>query len=1135
MRVKTFILFYIFLFSTGSVFSQRQYALNSVLVSGDWYKIAINKEGVYKIDIPFLSGLGINISQINSSTIALYGNGGAMIPEANAEPRKDDLYENAIEVFDGGDGIFNGNDYLIFYAPGPQRWEYNTTEGKFHHKKNLLNDTCFYFLSIRSNGKRIPSNTVLNNPNVIVENYDDRIFYENDSNNILNSGKQWVGEEFTTLKNRITFNHAMQGLIVSQPIKLSTKLIGRSISSSTNYTLTANSQNILNVSINPVTGNLIDNFVESAIASADFYTNSSDLVLNYTYQSTSNTSQGWLDWYELQYRKSLSFINNGHFGFRDTRTIGINNIAQFKVNNANQNTIVWDVSNHLEPRNTNGLYLNNQYVFTNSASELKEYYAFDKTRCPSPISIGKIVNQNYHQVSPIDYVIITPSVFKSDAERLAAFHRTKNQLTVFVAETEKLYNEFGGGNKSAAAIRDFIKMYYDKSISSSSNRLKYILLFGIGNYDTKQRNSNKINHIPCFESDNSVNTILSYTTDDFYGLLSDNDDINQIQNQDSLCVSVGRLPVTNALEAARVVDKIIRYGNSQSLGSWRNELFFVADDRDANLFFNATEELADTLKSNNPVFNVNKLYVDAFPLKREFNAVTSPSVNRFIGDELFSGKLIFNYSGHGNFQQLSAYSILNNDVVRTLNNSDKLPLFITATCDFLPYDDPGKSSIGTYMIQGSKNGAIALMTTPRLMFAGSNELINENILKSIFDKKPSGERYTLGESFLNAKNNTNGNSSDRINHRKFSLIGDPALKLAFPKYTLSIDSINNSPIRNGDTILSGRQYIIKGLVKNNVGALMTDFNGIVQLKIFDKPKAVNTLANDPGSIAATFLQQTDLIYNGRAEVKNGRFLATVFISKDIINPIGKIKMSVYADNGIEDANGFDTSFYIEANQGNILNDNTGPEVKLYLDDYNFKNGGIVGDRPLLLVRLKDSSGVNTVNNGLIDHNIKAVIDGDELNPIILNSFYQTEINTYRAGSIVYQLPIFTKGAHTIKLIAWDNTGNKGTASINFNVLEDNSFHIHNLMNYPNPVNDKTIISFQLMEPYDKLDISVNLYNQEGRLMHVQKSTIASSQRSIEIPIQLDFNKLPSGVYFYRVIISNQKGEVANRSQKLLKL
>lgn len=1115
--------------------AQRQYASSSVLSTGDWYKVAILKEGIYKIDASFISSLGFQQNQIASTDIKLFGNGGKILSYNNAISRLDDLVENAIEVHDGGDGIFNDNDFFLFYAPGPDSWKFNVIDSSFNHEKNLINDTCYYFITISNSGKRIQTNNNALVPNCVVNSFDERLFHEIDKINLLKSGKHWLGEQFNNTQQSHSFNYSLTHIQSSSPLKLKFNLLARSIGTPSRFDISANGQFLQNVVINAVSGNLIDNYAESQYAESKILSPASNFNLTLTFNPATNISEGWLDWFEIQYRKKLHAGDGSPFSFRDFSSVGNNSVAQFIIDGASSRTEVWDISNFIEPIKLNSNFSNNQLTFINDASILREYIVFDHQKCLQPLKIGKLKNQNLHQYRFADYIIITPKIFIDQANRLAQFHQSKNNLMVQVVETEQIYNEFGGGNSSAASIRDYIKFCYDKVDSNQNRSLKYVLLFGIGNYDTKGRTNTTVNHIPCFESENALNPILSYTSDDFFALLSDTDNINDNNQTNELKIAVGRLPVLNSQEANMVVDKIIHYQSNETLGAWRNDILLVADDKDANIFFNTSEQLADTISNTNTRLIINKVYVDAYPLKSVYNNTNSPQVNQSIIDQLFAGKLIVNYSGHGNYQQLSSYSIFGKQEANQLNNANKLPFFITSTCDFIPFDDPSKPSLGSYLLAGNRNGAIGLVTTPRIVFAEGNQIVNNTFIKNILKMDSAGNHFTIGECLRITKNEINQSLSDKVNTRKISLIGDPALKITFPYYNIQIDSINQRLISNGDTIYAGNEYIVSGKIKNQAGEIIPNFNGTVTAKVFDKPKKTSTLGNDPTSIATNYFQQEDLIYSGKSTVNNGMFTFSFYTTHSIEGQPAKGKISLYAENGYTDASGFDTSFYISSN--NLINNNdvVGPEIKLFIDDYQFKNGNTVGDRGILLVKLSDQSGINTINNGIRDHDIKLIIDGDEGNPIVLNSFYECALNTFKIGGIIYQLPSLTKGEHTLKLTAWDNVGNNSTSTLNFNIIENNQIQIYNLINYPNPVRHNTNISFQLNEPARLLKIYINFYSLDGKLIAQTKKDLTNTNRFIDFPCNVNFRRLSSGVYFYRLRIVNEKGEEGMASQKMIKL
>jgi hypothetical protein len=412
--------------------------------------------------------------------------------------------------------------------------------------------------------------------------------------------------------------------------------------------------------------------------------------------------------------------------------------------------------------------------------------------------------------------------------------------------------------------------------------------------------------------------------------------------------------------------------------------------------------------------------------------------------------------------------------------------------------------------------------------------VNNTFIKNILKRDSAGNHITIGECLRITKNDINQSLSDKVNTRKISLIGDPALKIAFPYYNIQIDSMNQRLISNGDTIYAGNEYTVSGIIKNQAGEVIPNFNGTVTAKVFDKPKKNNTLGNDPTSIATNYFQQENLIYSGKSTVNNGKFTFSFYTTYSIEGQPAKGKISLYAENGNTDASGFDTSFYISTNNPINNNDVVGPEINLFIDDYQFKNGNTVGDRGILLVKLSDHSGINTINNGIMDHDIKLIIDGDEENPIVLNSFYECALNTFKNGGIIYQLPSLTKGEHTLKLIAWDNVGNRNSSIIRFNISESSEFQILNLMNYPNPVVNYTNISFQLAKPAKHLEVGLKVFNIEGKLMEHNQKHFYNTSRFIDFPSSINFNRLSSGIYFYQVAIKNEYGEEDFQSKIFVK-
>lgn len=1133
---KMFCLGILFFLSTVSM-AQRTYLPNSVLSNGNWYKIAIKNPGIYKMDLNFLSRLGINTTNLASNSIRLFGNGGQVLPEANSTMRIDDIRENAIMVLDGGDGILNGNDYILFFAGGPDQWTNDSAHARFIHKKNIYSDSTYYFLSIGGNGKRIQNATTNLSPNLTITSFSERNFHELDTVNFLLSGKEWYGEEFENAPGKTitrNFTVTIPNIQNNSPLTLISNCIARSVGGGSSFDVKINDQPTGQITIPPVTGGILDLFAQQS--TAVMTTNASQPAINiqYTYNPGSFNAQGWLNWFELFSRRNLSLSGGDQLLFRDWQSVG-NNIGEFIISNANTGSQVWDITDPLTPVRMQSNLVNSDLHFINDCSRLREYVAFNSNNFLIPTAIGKIQNQNLHNSSPEDYLIVTYPAFLSQALRLANFHQ-QNNYRVLVVTTDQVYNEFSSGNPDPSAIRDFVKMYYDKYGSSASDKPKYLLLFGAASYDYKNRLKNNTNYVPAYENDVSLDPLSTYTSDDFFGFLEDNEDINSQIITNTLDIGIGRVPAKNIDEAKNFVDKVFAYTSSQGFGPWRNNMLFIADDEDYNLHLQDAEVVTGTVATTPPVFNLKKIYLDAFPQENGAGGSSYPQANEAINNQVYNGTLIWNYNGHGGAQRLAQETILDQSIINSWNNPNKLPLFITATCDFAPYDNPSVNSIGVNLLVRPKTGGIALMTTTRPVFASSNRIMNNNYLQIALEPDANGNYKTLGDAVKEAKNFTYQTTGDVANNRKFTLLGDPALTLAFPKLKIMATKINGMPVSQTDTLRSTDKVTMEGEVRDQQGNLLTGFTGTVYPTVFDKPKQITTLGNDPTSQVTTFLDQTTILFKGKASVTNGKFTFSFKMPKDINYQYGNGKLSLYANDSLKDANGFFTGFVIGGSANNPDNDKQGPQIKAWLNDEKFVDGGIVNQAPILIVKLSDSSGINTAGTG-IGHDIVATLDNDNRKFFILNDFYQSDLNSYQQGSIRFQLPELETGNHTLKIKAWDVLNNSSEYIIDFNVANDDELQINHVLNYPNPFTTNTSFWFEHNKPGQDLRVRVEIFTLTGRIINVLQKTINTpGNRSSEV--QWDGkdefgNKVGRGVYLYRLSVTASGLKTKSKIEKLV--
>ncbi|MBN1198292.1 MAG: type IX secretion system sortase PorU, partial [Bacteroidales bacterium] len=735
--------------------------------------------------------------------------------------------------------------------------------------------------------------------------------------------------------------------------------------------------------------------------------------------------------------------------------------------------------------------------------------------------VGRVENQDLHGAGTYDYLIVSYPAFLPEAERLAQFHQQKNGMSVLITTPQKIFNEFSSGAQDLSAIRDFVRMIYLRA--SSGNEPRYLLLFGDASYDYKNREENNTNFVLAYQSPESLDPIDSYVTDDFFALL----DANEGQGTGgSLDIGVGRLPVMSLQEATEAVNKILHYcSESDSVkNDWRNVVCFVADDGDGNLHLEQADTLANRILKDYRVYNIDKIYIDAYQQIATPGGQRCPEVNDAINKRVDKGALIINYTGHGGEVGWAHERVLEVPDIQAWSNVDNLPVFVTATCEFSRYDDPERVSAGEYVFLNPRGGGIALFTTTRPTFAGSNFILSKNFYNAAF-KKVDGQYLRMGDLILLAKNNT----SSSANTRKFVLLGDPALMMAYPKLNVVTTSISN------DTLMALSEVTISGEVQDELGGVASGFSGQVFPTVFDKPSEIMTLG-DEGDTPVMFLTQKNQIYKGKVNVTEGRFSFSFIVPKDIAYKYGTGKISYYARSAETDAAGFDTLIVVGGFNPLAIVDTQGPDINLYMNDVGFVPGGITNQNPVLLAYVTDESGINTVGNG-IGHDITAILDEDSHNPQILNDYYVADLDTYQSGWVSYPFFNLAEGRHTIRFKVWDVFNNSSEAFMSFQVYNTSEFRLTRLYNYPNPFQDKTTISFETNQTNLNADVMIQIYTIYGKLVKtIHRSSFITGFR-IE-PVTWDGTadggwKVCTGTYVYRLTLTLPDGNLNTATSKLV--
>jgi hypothetical protein len=1134
MRRGVFIVFLVFVFSPYFLGAQ-----NAAFNTGKWAKIAVSKQGIYQITGAQLKTLGFSLP-ISSTQLQLFNYNLDLLSEKVPATISTALTENAIQVLDGGDNQIDEKDYVLFYAPGAVQWKQEAINFSPTHYKNTSNDSVYYFLNIGSNGKRISTSDKINTSAQVVDQYDERWLIEVDSVSILNSGKLLLGPPMGQglgKQAKLTYPINMNGLVLSSPMKLINRYAATTYQNPAYFNFSINDNAIKTTSVQAVTGLLYDESAKIAVDSFSYSLNTntnltSPASVNISFQADNTAASGWIDYIELSAKRKLGFWGTSSFGFRNVSSSIKGNILQYQIQNGDSNTEVWDVTNPAIPRKISTEFSATGLIsFTQKADTLHDFFAVKQQGYEVPSLWGPMTNQNLAAMGVPDYIIISAANYLNAAKKLQNYHATANGLKTAVINVNEIFNEFSGGQASAVGIRNFVKYLLNKAATNKVTAPRYLLLFGIANYNSK--NYNSATQIPVFESAGSTGVLNSYPSDDFYSIQADNDDINNFMSIKKLAIATGRLPVRNIAEADTVVEKIINYQKNVNGGAWKNKITWVADDGDYNLHLQDAEEISTNLQQKYPRWNQKKIYLDLYAASKNIAGNTYPLVNNEIVQTVNEGSLILNYTGHGNFARLAEEAVISQTDVQQWNNAGKLPLMITASCDFAPYDQPQLSPFGFDALMKNSKGVIGLVAASRLVFAYSNKQINDHFIQQLLVPDSAGRFLTIGEALQKAKMQAWAAGEDHMNAFKFSLLGDPAMRLSMAKYDIGITSLNQKSFTGKDTLLAGTKYTIKGSV-NNKGLTLNDFNGLLDFVLYDAATQKKTLANASSSMVTSVAVQENILFKGKVTVTKGNFTVDFLLPKEV-SLLKNLKMQLTAYNNFADAIAvYDKIIATEAS-GLLINDNQGPYVNIFLNDSNFIDGGWAAARSNLILDLTDSGGIQTSGNAL-GHDIVLVIDNDYKNTAVLNNYFVADLDSYQKGKLNYALPLLAEGAHTIMIKVWDLLGNSTTKTIDFVVPASDIVNVKNLYNYPNPFSSHTQFSFELNKFGVPLEISLSIYDNMGNLLFTKP--LSGTYKANRVVANWDGTGIGSaliqaGVYYYRLTI-NDGTETRFLTSKLVK-
>lgn len=1092
----------------------------SQLATGDWYKIPIREEGIYMITYSDLRNAGINLDNIDPRTIKIFNNGGFQLPEDLREQRPDQLIENAIYIHGEDDGRFDQGDYIIFYGKGTSGWRYEPATKQFTHYINDYTDENYYFLTFGgNNGKRMRIIQSLNEQSPFRPGYTLGFYFRDDRKiNLTESGREWfmASVEARAGFNMVSYVTKLDELVSGKPIKYRVQVASRSggpnwfVIKEGDYEL--GTINLGTVSIGGW-ASLVDYYAVKSEPKEFVYTGElkdSRSNLKFYFNWVGEAVAGYVSWFEIIYPRSFRAIND-FIAFYSYDTTAV---VEYKIQGFSSNEVrVFDVTDFQDVKIVSGSVNAGEFVFqvSQQRGEIRRFIGVGNNGYKRALRIEKIKNTNLRgETEGADWLVITHSDFIPQAKRLAEHRAKKDSFKTLLVDVVDIYNEFSCGMLDPVAIRDFLKFAFDKW----NRKPFYVLLLGDGDYDYKNVEALDKNWIPAYQSKEGLQQILTYTSDDFFVLLTPDSYID---------MAIGRLPVQTQEEAEIVVNKIIQYENSTDFGLWRNTILFSADDgltsggeTDGQIHTIQSETLANYYTPD--FIDKRKLYLVAYPTVYTSVGRRKPEASKALVDYINRGCAIVNWIGHGNPAVWAHERVFEiGYTIQNLKNKDRLPFIVAATCDFGRFDNPKSQSSTEVLLTLKNGGAIGVLSSARLVYSSDNAAFNYKFFDELFKWTDEYKTSRTGEAMFRVKQ-----VYASLNDRKFILFTDPALRLIMPRYSASIEKINDKETNQIVNLKALGKVNFSGKTQKNDGSPL-NVSGEVEFILFDAQKKLTYL--DEIGWAFNFIDQGNLLFRGLYSIKGDSFNGEFILPKDISFSNSKAKAIVYFYGGGIDGVGHTTNIVINDIDSNFVSDLRGPDIEVFLNNRSFKSGDIVSNEPILIVEVFDESGIN-ISTSSIGRRIEAFID-DNPSGIDLSEYYKPKLDNYRAGEIIYKLPRLSPGKHKIKVKAWDIFNNSSMIEVEFNVVESGDFSVYNVFNYPNPFSNRTYFTFQKVASEDGLpvDVEIRIYTLSGKLINkIERFGLTGNFIAIEWDGRdMDGDEIANGVYIYKIIVKTFDG------------
>lgn len=1101
-------------------FSPESYAGSSRLAEGKWVKVSVGESGIYRITPDDLRQWGF--SDINA--VRVFGYGGAPISDIlTAANTVDDLPQVPVLRTTGG---------LLFYGQGVTTTKRIGDDGmQLVQVQHPYATSACYFITENSSieAAELTPQSRTEQGGSPLQSFTECVYHEKELVTPGQTGRLLLGEDFRYSTSQ-SFDFDLTDLVAGSTVYAQTSFGAKIVNGSGRLAFKYNGNALDWTGGDGIRGitSVAYEHVRMTTSLKSFTLDDSKLSYNVSLSYTGTLFAARLDYITINYQRRLRLGGN-QLLFRSAAA------RDMVLNDATANTHVLDVTTPWAVQEVKVSLSGATATIPGSTGD-RTYIAFnDNATFTSPSKVEDVTNQDLHASEIPDMVIITPPEFQTQAQRIADRHAADDDFQTLVVTPRTIYNEFSSGTVDYNAFRRLLKMYYDRD-DASARKLRYVLLFGRPSYDNREiTEAVKRDSYPrliIWESDNGDNENTSYCTDDLLAMLDDGAGHNM--SGDKLRLAIGRMPVKSSDEAKLMVDKLFDYMDNKDTGMWKNNVLMIADDEDSGIHMSQGEEFIKTAKDNGgEPYLYTRVYQDAYTAESAGSGRVYPQARADMYGKLAEGVLWAHYIGHANPSSWTADGLLTSSDVADNMFYPHLPLLYTATCEYTRYDADNLSG-GEYMWLNTQGGVIALISTARVVFISDNGVLARQVAAHVFERDADGAFLRIGDILLRGKNDYSRSNENKL---RYAVIGDPAMRLNYPKYSITVDEINGEvpDDLNKDITIEARQTVeIAGTILDPTGVEATDFNGHIIPKLYDAETSVTTHGYGDGT-EYVYYDRNNLLVMTQEPVTNGHFRFTVKMPTEISNNWSPALLNLYAvaDNGNE-ANGSNERFYVFGYDEEAIEDTQGPDISYFvLNSANFKDEDNVNESPLVMAAFSDPSGINLSSAG-VGHQMMLTLD-ETTNYTDLASHY-TPDEGGEGGSIKYQLNDLAAGNHTLRLRVWDNANNSSTRTIKFNVIPGLTPELYDVYTNANPASETASFYVVHDRPDATMTVTIEIYDLMGRLVWSTTET-GKSDMFTTFPVQWNLTdmagrRVSRGIYIYRAAVESNGQRQNTKGKKI---